>query len=324
MTRVLVTGAAGQIGTELVPALRARHGADQVVASDVRPGKGAVCSAGLFELLDVTDPSALSAVVRRYGVGRIYHLASLLSATAERNPQQAWQVNMGGLYAVLEVAREHNCSVFTPSSIAAFGPGTPLDRTPQDTLLRPNTIYGVTKVAGELLCDYYWHKYRVDCRGVRYPGIISHSAPPGGGTTDYAVAVYYEAVERGRYTCYLRAGTFLPMMYMPDAIKAALELMEADSGRLKHRNAFNVTAMSLDPELIARAIRKHIPGFELAYEIDPVRQSIADSWPHSLDDFAARSEWQFRPTYDLEAMTAEMLQVLTDRHARGALYNACA
>ncbi len=307
-TRILVTGALGQIGSELVLALRERYGADAVVASDIRmPPRG---TDGPFEFVDTTNLRQLTEVVRRNQVGTIYHLAALLSATAESKPQVAWDINMGGLYKVLEVARENRCAVFHPSSIGAFGPGTPKDGTPQDTVQRPVTMYGVTKVAGELLCDYYFHRFNVDARGLRFPGLISYGAPPGGGTTDYAVEIFYEAIRHGHYTCFLAADTRLDMMYMPDAIKACIDIMEADPGRLEHRNAFNVTGMNFTPEELAAAIRKHIPGFALDYHVDKVRQNIADSWPNSLDDSAARREWDWSPSYDLEAMVADMLENL--------------
>jgi nucleoside-diphosphate-sugar epimerase len=260
--------------------------------------------------LDCTSQSQIHRTVTRHRVDTIYHLAALLSAVSEQKPVVAWEINMGGLYKVLEVAREHGCAVFVPSSIGAFGPTTPPDHTPQDTIQRPTSMYGVTKVAGELLCDYYHRRFGVDTRGVRYPGIISHVAPPGGGTTDYAVEIFYEAIRNRRYTCFLSGDTCLDMMYMPDAIKAAIEVMEADPARLVHRNAFNVAAMNVTPEGIAAAIRKHIPEFTIAYEVDPVRQGIADSWPNSLDDSAAREEWGWTPSYDLEAMTKEMLEQL--------------
>lgn len=307
MRRILVTGAAGQIGSELVPALRARYGEDAVVASDIRQPNGPVAEGGPFEVLDCRDGAALAGIAARYRIDTIYHLAAILSATAERDPQKAYDVNMNGLYAVLEVARERGCAVFTPSSIAAFGPSTPPDPTPQDTIQRPTTMYGVTKVAGELLCDYYHLRFGVDTRGLRYPGLISYVAPPGGGTTDYAVEIFYHALEHGRYTCFLSPDTRLDMMYMPDAIRAAIELMEADPGRLKHRNAFNVTAMQLTPATLANAIAQRIPGFEIEYDIDPVRQAIADSWPRRIDDSAAREEWGWKPAYDLDAMTDDML-----------------
>jgi nucleoside-diphosphate-sugar epimerase len=307
-TKILVTGALGQIGSELIPALRAVYGEDQVVASDIRmPPRG---TEGPFEFVDTTNLRQLTEVVRRNEVGTIYHLAALLSAVAESKPQVAWDVNMGGLYRVLEVARDSRCAVFHPSSIGAFGPGTPRDHTPQDTLQRPTTMYGVTKVAGELLCDYYHHRFGVDTRGVRFPGLISYGAPPGGGTTDYAVEIFYEALRHEHYTCFLEPDTRLDMMYMPDAVKAAIDVMEADPARLVHRNAFNVTAMNFTPEELAAAIRKHLPGFRIDYQIDPMRQAIADSWPGSLDDGAARAEWGWAPAYDLDAMVTDMLENL--------------
>lgn len=309
MRRILVTGALGQIGSELVPELRARHGEDAVVASDIRVPSGSATD-GPFEVLDVTNFRQLQDLVRRQEIGTIYHLAALLSATAEERPHVAWEINMGGLYKVLEVARENRCALFHPSSIAAFGPGTPRVATPQDTLQRPNTIYGVTKVAGELLCDYYAKRFGVDIRGLRFPGLISHVAPPGGGTTDYAVAIFYDALKYGRYECFLGPETRLDMMYMPDAIRAVVELMDADGTRLVHRNAFNLAAVNFTPEELAVEIRKHLPGFTIEYDVDPVRQAIADSWPQSLDDSAARAEWGWRPRYDLAAMTADMLAKL--------------
>ena len=313
MKRILVTGALGQIGSELVPALRERYGADNVVASDIRMPAPDGNGGGPFQLLDCTSQRQIQEAVRRYQVDTIYHLAALLSAVAEQKPQVAWDINMGGLYRVLEVARENRCAVFVPSSIGAFGPATPRERTPQDTIQRPTTMYGVTKVAGELLCDYYHQRFGVDTRGVRYPGIISYVAPPGGGTTDYAVEIYYDAIRHGRYTSFLEAGTCLDMMYMPDAVKAAIEVMEADAAGLRHRNAFNVTAMNFTPEQVAAAIRRHIPGFAIDYAVDPVRQRIADSWPDSLDDSAAREEWGWAPAYDLDAMTADMLTHLRQK-----------
>jgi nucleoside-diphosphate-sugar epimerase len=309
---ILVTGALGQIGSELTTELRKVYGNDQVIASDIKPNpNGSALAAGPFHLLDCLDAGRVAEIVKQYQVKTIYHLAAILSAVAEARPQLAWQVNMNGLYNVLEVAREYHCSVFTPSSIGAFGPITPADRTPQDTIQRPQTMYGVTKVAGELLCDYYFHRFGVDTRGLRYPGLISYQTLPGGGTTDYAVEIYYEAIKNRKYTCYLKQGTFLDMMYMPDALSAAMSLMEADPTRLKHRNAFNITAMSVDPESIAAAIRRHIPDFKIDYQIDPVRQAIADSWPNSLDDRAAREEWGWQPKYTLETMTQDMLTKLS-------------
>lgn len=318
MKRVFVTGAAGQIGSELTSVLRRKYGADEVVASDCKfkPGE-ALRDLGPYEVVDCTDADDVLKVVRKYRIDTIYHLAALLSATAEAKPQKAWNVNVNGLYAILEVARECGCAVFVPSSIGAFGPSTPKDNTPQDTIQRPNTMYGVTKVTGELLCDYYHRRFGVDTRGVRYPGIISNVTPPGGGTTDYAVDIFYAAVQGGRYTCFLKKGTRLDMMYMPDALKAAVDIMEADPGKLKHRNAFNVTAMSFAPEEIAAEIQKLVPGFAMDYQVDPVRQAIADSWPNHLDDSAAREEWGWRPDYDLSAMAKDMIEVLTRRFSGG-------
>jgi len=308
MERILVTGAFGQIGSELVPALRERYGAERVVASDLRmPPAGSPADDGPFEHLDCTHQRQIQEVVRRYKVGTIYHLASLLSAIGEERPQVAWDVNMGGLYRMLEVARQHRCALFFPSSIGAFGPTTPHDHTPQDTLQRPTTIYGVAKVAGELLCDYYAQRFGVDTRGLRLPGIISHVAPPGGGTTDYAIDLFYQALRDRHYTCFLGPDTCLEMMYMPDAVRAMIEVMEADPTRLRHRNAFNVTAMSFTPAQLAEEVRRHVPDFVIDYRVDPVRQAIADSWPDSLDDTAARTEWGWAPAFDIRTMTRDML-----------------
>jgi len=312
--RILVTGALGQIGSELVPALVARYGAEAVIASDLRMMPSGAADPGVpYEHVDCTQPHQIHEVVRRYDVDRVFHLAALLSAVAEERPQVAWSVNMTGLYNILEVARQYGCAVFFPSSIGAFGPSTPPERTPQVTVQRPTTMYGVTKVAGELLCDYYFRRFGLDTRGLRFPGLISYVAPPGGGTTDYAVDIFYQAVRYSHYTCFLGPETRLDMMYMPDAIRAMIELMEADPARLEHRNAFNVTAMSITPEELAAEIRRHVPGFRIDYEVDPVRQAIADSWPRSLDDSAARAEWGWAPRYDLPAMTADMLERLREK-----------
>lgn len=314
MKKIIITGALGQIGSELTMSLRERYGYDNVIASDIRsmPGSQAHDS-GPFFIADVTEPSKFKDILCKYEIGTIYHLAAILSHAAEQKPQFAWQVNIQGLYYMLELARENNCQIFTPSSIGAFGPTTPAEQTPQDTIQRPTSMYGVTKVAGELLCDYYYKRFGVDARGVRYPGLISYVAPPGGGTTDYAVEIYYEAIKNKRYACFLKEGTKLDMMYMPDALKAAVDLMEADSSRLKHRNAFNVTAMSVAPEDITKSIQTIIPEFTINYQVDPVRQDIADSWPNSLDDSSAREEWGFRPEYDLDAMTKDMLDKLSKK-----------
>ncbi|CCF12433.1 NAD dependent epimerase/dehydratase family protein [Brevibacillus laterosporus GI-9] len=315
MKRIMVTGALGQIGSELVTKLRSVYGTESVIATDIRQGEG---QEGPFEILDVTDAKAMHDIATKYKVDTIMHLAALLSATAEAKPLLAWNLNMGGLVNALEVARELNCQFFTPSSIGAFGPTTPKDNTPQDTIQRPVTMYGVNKVSGELLCDYYYQKFGVDTRGVRFPGLISYVTPPGGGTTDYAVEIYYEAIKNGRYTSYIQKGTYMDMMYMPDALNAIINLMEADASKLQHRNAFNVTAMSFEPEQIAREIKKHIPTFEMDYQVDPIRQGIADSWPNSIDATAAKAEWGFQAEYDLEKMTTDMLAKLRDKLQVGA------
>jgi len=314
--KILITGSLGQLGSELATALMQRYGEDNVVLTDIRSIKeNPLSEQGLFFELDCRDSDRLSEIVSREKIKRIYHLAALLSAVAESKTQEAWDININGLYSVLEVARVHGCSVFTPSSIAAFGPNTPRDYTPQDTIQQPTSMYGVTKVTGELLCNYYYHKYGVDTRGVRYPGIISNVTMPGGGTTDYAVEIYYEAIKKKRYTCFLEGDTYLDMIYMPDAIKAAVDLMEADPAKLRHRNAFNVSAMSFSPEDLTAYIRKYIPDFEISYSIDPVRQALANSWPNMLEDYAARVEWGWDPEYDIDAMTRDMLEVLKKRQA---------
>lgn len=305
-----MTGAGGQIGTELVPALRATYGAGSVLATDLREPAPGLEEGGPFRTLDCTERAAVAAAVRDFRPHVIYHLAALLSAVGERRPQEAYRVNLGGLMTVLEAARETGAALFTPSSIAAFGPTTPRDPTPQDTIQRPTSMYGVTKVAGELLCDYYHARFGVDARGLRYPGLISHTAPPGGGTTDWAVEIFHAALEEGAYTCFLSADTQLDMMYMADAVRAAIELMEADPARLRHRNAFNVTAMQLTPAVLARAIAERVEGFRIFYEVDPTRQAIADSWPRRVDDSAARKEWGWKHEYDTEALIDEMLENL--------------
>ncbi|MFT4416243.1 L-threonine 3-dehydrogenase [Fredinandcohnia humi] len=310
MKKIVVTGALGQIGSELVTKLRDVYGTENVVATDIRKTESDVVNAGPFEIVDVTDAKAMHDITKKYDADTLIHLAALLSATAEAKPLLAWNLNMGGLVNALEVARELRCQFFTPSSIGAFGPSTPKDNTPQDTIQRPTTMYGVNKVAGELLCDYYNQKFGVDTRGLRFPGLISYVAPPGGGTTDYAVEIYYEALKNGRYSSYIAAGTYMDMMYMPDALHAIIDLMEADESKLKHRNAFNVTAMSFEPGEIATEIKKHIPDFTMDYNVDPIRQAIADSWPNSIDATAAKEEWGFKVQYDLESMTKDMLEKL--------------
>ena len=316
--RILVTGAVGQIGSELVPALRTRFGADRVVASDIRlPPADLSDGEGPFEHVDCVHIREIDHVVRHHDVGTIYHMAALLSAVAEQKPRIAWEVNMGGLYRVLEVARQHRCALFFPSSIGAFGPSTPKEAAPQDTLQRPSTMYGITKVSAELLCDYYAARFGLDTRGLRLPGLISHLTPPGGGTTDWAVEIFHHALRDGRYTCFLRDDTRLDMMYMPDAVRAMIEVMQADATRLVHRNAFNLAAVSFTPAELAVEIARHVPGFEMDTEVDPVRQAIADSWPDSCDDSAARAEWGWRPEFDLAAMTRDMIEKLRARPRRG-------
>ncbi|MBU8771798.1 L-threonine 3-dehydrogenase [Cytobacillus oceanisediminis] len=310
MKRIMITGALGQIGSELTLKLREIYGTDNVIATDIRKNESEAAQSGPFEMVDVTDAKSMLDTAKKYNVDTVIHMAALLSATAEANPVFAWNLNMGGLMNALETARECSAQFFTPSSIGAFGPSTPKDNTPQDTIHRPTTMYGVNKVAGELLSDYYYYKFGVDTRGLRFPGLISYVTPPGGGTTDYAVEIYYEAIKNGRYTSYIDQGTYMDMMYMPDALNAIVDLMEADADKLSHRNSFNVTAMSFEPEQIAAEIRKHIPGFEISYEVDPVRQAIADSWPNSIDASAAKDEWGFKADFDLAKMTADMLDKL--------------
>jgi len=303
----MVTGALGQIGSELVEKLRSIYGEDNILATDIRKLDH---TEGPFEILDVTDGQRMHDLAKDFGADTMMHLAALLSATAERNPLLAWNLNMGGLMNALEVSRELNMQFFTPSSIGAFGPSTPKEDTPQDTLQRPTTMYGVNKVAGELLCDYYFSRFGVDTRGVRFPGLISYVTPPGGGTTDYAVEIFYEAIEQGKYTSYIQEGTYMDMMYMPDALQAIVDLMEADGSKLVHRNAFNITAMSFEPSQIAAEIKKHLPNFTMNYQVDPVRQAIADSWPNSINIEAAQKEWCFKAEYDLAKMTVDMLEKL--------------
>ncbi len=312
MKKILVLGSAGQIGSELVPYLRNLYGNNNVVATYHRhPLISEIRDGGPCENLDALEPDKVMDAVKKYNIDTIINLVAVLSAVGESKPTLAWKINMDSMLNVLEIAKEAHCAVFIPSSIGAFGPTTPLDNTPQDTIMRPTTIYGISKVAAELLGDYYFLKYGVDARGLRYPGIISNVTLPGGGTTDYAVEIYYDAIKHKSYVCYLKPGTFLDMMYMPDALRALVDLMEADPSRLKHRNCFNVSAMSFDPEMIAAEIKKHIPEFHMEYQIDPVKQAIADSWPNRMDDSAAREEWGWNPEYDLASMTEDMLRVLS-------------
>ncbi len=308
--KILVTGAKGQIGSELVPLLREKYGRENVISSDIKPEEEGDAP---YEVLDVRDGKRLAEVVDRYNIGTVYHMAAILSATGEKNPQLAWNVNVGGLYNVLEVARERKLErLFIPSSIAAFGPETPRVKTPQDTVLKPRTIYGISKVIGERLGEYYFWKYGLDVRGVRYPGIISSKTLPGGGTTDYAVEIFYEALKHRRYTAFLKPETRLPMMYMPDCLKATLMLMEAPLSNLKHHTDFNISGMSFSVEELAMEIKKRIPDFEISYEPD-YRQQIADSWPESVDDSAAKEEWGWSPDYDLPSMVDDMLERLREK-----------
>ena len=312
MKNILVIGSTGQIGSELTRELRKNYGNDHVVAGYI-PGaepKGELLESGPAEIADVTNGAGIAEVVKKYNIDTIYNLAALLSVVAESKPRLAWKIGIDGLWNILEVAREEKCAVFTPSSIGSFGMSTPHDMTPQDTIQRPRTMYGVTKVTTELLSDYYFSKYGVDTRAVRYPGVISYVTPPGGGTTDYAVDIYYYAVRGENFTCPIKQGTLMDMIYMPDALKASIMLMEADPTRLVHRNAFNIASMSFAPETVFAAIKKHKPDFEMTYDVDPLKQGIADSWPDMMDDSCARNEWDWKPTYDLESMTKDMLEKL--------------
>ena len=312
MKNVLVIGSTGQIGSELTRELRKRYGNDSIVAGYIKGAepKGELKESGPSAEADVTNPEMIADVVKKYNIDTIYNLAALLSVVAEKKPQLAWKIGIDGLWNILEVARENNCAVFTPSSIGSFGLSTPHTQTPQDTVQRPGTIYGVSKVTTELLSDYYLKKYGVDTRSVRFPGLISYVTPPGGGTTDYAVDIYYAAVRGEKFVCPIKKGTLMDMMYMPDGLHAAISLMEADPTRLVHRNGFNIASMSFDPEEIFQAIKRHKPNFEMEYDVDMLKQGIADSWPDSLDDSCARAEWDWKPQYDLESMTVDMLKNL--------------
>ena len=315
MKNILIIGATGQIGSELTMELRKRYGNDHVVAGYIHGSepKGELKESGPSEVVDVTDGEMIAAAVKKYRIDTIYNHAALLSVIAESKPKLAWKIGIDGLWNVLEVARENGCAVFTPSSIGSFGLSTPHVGTPQDTIQRPRTMYGVTKVTTELLSDYYFTKYGVDTRAVRFPGLISNVTLPGGGTTDYAVDIYYAAVRGEKFVCPLKPGTLMDMMYMPDALNGSIKLMEADPSRLIHRNAFNIASMSFAPETIYEAIRREVPGFEMEYQPDPLKQSIADSWPDSMDDSCARQEWDWKPEYDLESMTRDMLAKLRAR-----------
>ena len=307
MKRILIVGAGGQIGSELTTYLRKIYGDANVIATDVRECP-ALAEQGPFEVLDALDITAMASIVSRYRIDTIFNLVALLSAVGEKNPQLAWKINIGALTNSLEVARDRKCAVFTPSSIGAFGPSSPKDKTPQDTVMRPTTMYGVCKVTGELMGDYYHTRFGVDARSVRFPGLISNVTLPGGGTTDYAVEIYYEAIRNGRFTCPVPSDVYMDMMYMPDALRACVELMEADPAKLVHRNSFNIASMSFTPEIICAEIRKRMPDFTMDYDVDPVKESIARSWPNSLDDTCAREEWGWKPEWDLSRMTADRLE----------------
>ncbi len=312
MKNILIIGSTGQIGSELTMYLRGLYGNDHVVAGYIRGAepKGELLESGPSAIADVTDAQSIADIVTKYHIDTIYNLAALLSVVAESKPRLAWQIGIDGLWNILEVAREHHCAVFTPSSIGSFGVETPHELTPQDTIQRPRTIYGVSKVTTELLSDWYFHKYGVDTRSVRFPGIISYVTPPGGGTTDYAVDIFYYAVRGERFTCPIKAGTRMDMMYMPDALRAARQLMEAAPARLRHRNGFNIAAMSFDPDMIYHAIKQHYPNFEMVYDVDPLKQAIAESWPDLMDDSCARQEWDWQHQYNLTDMTKDMLEKL--------------
>ncbi|OFX67469.1 MAG: UDP-glucose 4-epimerase [Bacteroidetes bacterium GWE2_29_8] len=317
MKKILIIGAAGQIGSELTVAVRSIYGKDNVVTADICQNVPEVLNDGPYEQLNVTDAPQVFNVVKKHNIDTIINLAALLSATGEKNPLKAWEVNINGYINVLEIAKELKLEqVFVPSSIAVFGPETPVDMTPQETVLKPRTMYGITKVTGELIGDYYVRKYGLDVRGLRYPGIISNATLPGGGTTDYAVEIYYEAIKNKKYTCFLKEDTKLPMMYMPDCIKATLDLMHADFSKLKHYSDFNVGSMSFTAAELAEAIKKYIPEFTISYNPD-FRQQIADSWPNSVDDSIARKEWGWNPSYNIDSMTKDMIEKLTEKFEKG-------
>ena len=315
MKRILVTGATGQIGSELVPELIKLHGIENVVIGVHKRTPENPIPDAVYEKVNVLDKEKLDSTITKYDIDTVYHLAAILSAAGEKNPWLAWDVNMNGTYNILELARIYEMTrIFIPSSIPAFGPETPRINTPQETVLKPRTMYGLTKVAGELLANYYFEKFGLDIRGVRYPGIISYKTPPGGGTTDYAVEIFHEALKQKKYTCFLRADSTLPMMYMPDCIKATIDLMNTDLDKLIHHTDFNLAAISFSPSDLAKEISKHIPDFEIFYKPD-ARQAIADSWPKTIDDSAARKEWGWKPSYDLSQMTKDMLDNLRLRYS---------
>lgn len=317
MKKILIIGSTGQIGSELAIRLRSIYGESNVICGYFAPPfPEGFFEAGPTEEINALDADKIAEVVKKYQIDTIYNLAAILSATAEKNPKLGWDVGVGSLMNCLDVAREYKCAVFTPSSIGAFGNNTPKDHTPQDTVMRPNTVYGITKVLGELISDYYYDRWGVDTRSVRYPGLISNMTLPGGGTTDYAVEIFYKAVQGEDFVCPLGAGTFMDMMYMPDALDAAINIMEADPAKLIHRNSFNVTAMSFDPDMIYNEIKKFYPNFKMTYEVDPLKQNIANSWPNSLDDACARQEWGWNPRYDLSGMATDMIDKLKAKFSR--------
>ncbi|HEY5692089.1 MAG TPA: NAD-dependent epimerase/dehydratase family protein [Cyclobacteriaceae bacterium] len=306
-TKILLIGAGGQLGLELTQGLWSVHGVDNVIASDVKEAQG-ILKEGRFEKLDVMQKDHLFDLLKKYEITQVYHLAAILSAKGEQNPQWAWKLNMESLLQVLEAAQELKLhKVYWPSSIAAFGPGTPRDNTPQATIMDPTTVYGITKLAGERWCQYYFDKYGVDVRSLRYPGLIGYKTQPGGGTTDYAVDIYFKAIKEKKYECFLKEETYLPMMYMNDAVKATIDLMEAPAEKIRQRASYNISSMSFCPADIAVAIKKHIQDFTISYKPD-FRQAIADSWPSSIDDSAARNDWGWNHEFDLEKMTADILK----------------
>ena len=320
MKKILVTGSVGQIGSELTMELRKRYGNDNVLATGrkTKPSE-TLLESGPFEFIDITKKETVENVIKEYDIDTIYNMAAILSAVGEERPIVCWNVNINGMYNILELAHEYEMTrVFVPSSIAAFGPETPRVNTPQETVLKPKTMYGVTKVAGELLGDYYFKRFGIDVRGVRYPGIISSETLPGGGTTDYAVEIFYEAIKNKKYTCFVKEDTVLPMMYMPDCIKGTIDLMEADISKLIHHCDFNMASMSFSAGKLAGEIKKHIPEFKCSYKPD-FRQQIADTWPQSIDDTAARKEWGWKPSYNLASMTKDMLEKLGKRYKEGKL-----
>ncbi len=318
MKRILVVGAGGQIGTELVPHLQRHYGEDNVIAADLKPEIVDRLSKSAIAIpLDALNGEEYANCVKKYKIDAIFNLVALLSATGERNPQLAWDINMGALLNALNIAKENDCALFTPSSIGAFGENTPHHMTPQDTVMRPNTIYGVCKVAGEMLSDYYYTKFGVDTRSVRFPGIISNGAMPGGGTTDYAVEVFYHAVKSGKYTCEVPENTYMDMLYMPDALEATTQLMEADPAKLVHRNSFNITSMSFTPKELFAEIKKRIPEFTADYNIDPVKDRISASWPDCMDDSCARNEWGWNPKWGINEMVDDMIRACREKLARG-------